>query len=121
MATAEDVRQIVAALPRAYEREVGGLAKFRVGRYVFAVLSADGTRLGFAVPREERDALIASDPAKFLRPLPRDERYAWMRLRLAAVDAAELRELVTDAWAMCVPRSVSAGYFATNCCTDRGR
>lgn len=113
MATGEDVRAIVADLPRAYERVVGGRAKFRVGGYVFAVLSDDDERLGFAVPREERDGLVASEPDKFLPPLPQDERYNWMRLRLAAVDRDELTELVTDAWAMCVPKRVAAAYFGS--------
>ena len=31
-----------------------------------------------------------------------------MRARLAALDFEELRELVIDAWAMCVPKKVAA-------------
>lgn len=112
MATPEDVRAIALALPRAYEREVGGRAKFRVGQYVFAALSPDETLLGFGHPKEERDALIANEPDKFLPPVKSDERYNWLRLRLDAVDVEELRELLTDAWAMCVPKKVAAGYFA---------
>ena len=113
MATGEDVRAIVADLPRAYEREVGRRAKFRVGSYVFAALSEDESLLGFAVPKEERAGLLASDPDTFLPPLRQDERYNWMRLRLAAVDRDELAELVTDAWAMCVPKRVAAAYFGS--------
>jgi hypothetical protein len=40
-------------------------------------------------------------------------RYNWVRLRLEAVDVDELRELLTDGWAMCVPKKVSAAYFAS--------
>lgn len=112
VATADDVREICLSFPRAYEREVGGLPKFRVGSYVFAVLSGDESLLGFAFPREEREGLVASEPDKFLMPLPSDLRYNWVRLRLAAVDVDELRELLTDGWAMCVPKKVSAAYFA---------
>jgi hypothetical protein len=113
MATGEDVRAIVDGLPRAYERQVGRRAKFRVGSYVFAALSEDESLLGFAVPKDERDGLVASEPDKFLPPLPQDERYNWMRLRMSAVDREELRELLTDAWAMCVPKRVAAAYFAS--------
>jgi hypothetical protein len=44
--------------------------------------------------------------------LPResDLRYNWVVVRLAAIDAAEMRELVLDAWAMVVPKSVAAAY-----------
>ena len=44
--------------------------------------------------------------------LPResDLRYNWAVVRLAAIDEAEMRELVIDAWAMVVPKSVAAAY-----------
>jgi hypothetical protein len=118
MATAADVRRIALGLPRAYERLVGDRAKFRVGRIVFAALSADETLLGFGFPREERAALVASAPETFLMPIASDLRYQWVRLRLAAVSVAELTELLTDAWAMCVPKKVRAEYFADRGLTD---
>lgn len=111
MATVEDVRRIALALPRAYEALVSDRVKFRVGRIVFASLSRDETLLGFGYPREERAALVAGDPDKFLMPLPSDERYQWVRLRLAAVDEDELTELLVDAWRMCVPKKVAAAYL----------
>ena len=112
MATIDDVRRIALVLPRAYEVLVGDRVKFRVGRIVFASLSRDETLLGFGYPREERVALVASDPDKFLMPLPSDERYQWVRLRLAAVEADELTELLIDAWRMCVPKKVAAAFLS---------
>lgn len=111
MATIEDVRRIALALPRAYEALVGDRVKFRVGRIVFASLSREETLLGFGYPREERATLVASDPDKFLMPLPSDERYEWVRLRLTAVDEDELTELLLDASRMCVPKKVAAAYL----------
>jgi hypothetical protein len=111
VATIEDVRRIALALPRAYEALVGDRVKFRVGRIVFASLSRDESLLGFGYPREERAALVAGDPDKFLMPLPSDERYQWVRLRLAAVDEDELTELLQDAWRMCVPKKVVADFL----------
>lgn len=52
MATVEQVRQVALALPRAYEALVRDRVKFRVGRIVFAALSADETVLGFGYPKE---------------------------------------------------------------------
>jgi hypothetical protein len=113
MATAEDVRRMALGLPRAYEALVRDRAKFRVGRLVFLSLSSDEKLLGFGFPKEERAALVASDPEKFLMPLPSDERYHWARVRLARIDQAELAELVVDAWRMVVPKRVADAYLAS--------
>ena len=104
----DDVRNVVRGLPRAYEAVVADRIKFRVGRLVFLALSRDESLMGFAFPKHEREALVASDPDKFLMPLQSDERYNWVRVRLAALDEEELRELVVDAWRMCVPKKVAA-------------
>jgi hypothetical protein len=106
MVTADDVRAIALSLPRAYEALVRDQVKFRVGRIVFASLSPDETVLGFGFPREERAALIASEPEKFFWPVQSDMRYQWVRVWLAAIDHDELRELVVNAWRMTVPKKV---------------
>jgi len=108
MVGVDDVRSVVRGLPRAYEAVVADRIKFRVGRLVFLAFSRDESLMGFAFPKHEREALVASDPDKFLMPLPSDERYNWVRVRLAALDEEELRELVVDAWRMCVPKKVAA-------------
>jgi hypothetical protein len=110
MVDAEAVRRLALSLPRTEEHLVRDRVKFRVGRIVYAALSRDETVMGFGFPREERAALVASAPGKFLMPLPADERYQWVRVRLAAIDEAELRELVVDAWRMVVPKKVAAAY-----------
>ena len=46
-----------------------------------------------------------------MMPLPADERYHWVRARLRALDADELRELLIDAWRMVVPKTVAARYL----------
>ena len=106
--TVDHVRAFALSLPRAYEVLVRDRVKFRVGRLVFVAFSRDETLMGFGFPKEERDALIASDPDKFLLPEPSDLRYHWVVVRLAAIDEDEMRELVLDAWRMCVPKKVSA-------------
>ena len=104
------VRAVALELPRTTEAFVRGRVKFRVGRIVYLAFARDETLLGFAFPKEWRDALVATEPEKFMLPRESDLRYNWAVVRLAAIDAAELRELVIDAWAMVVPRSVSAAY-----------
>jgi hypothetical protein len=77
---------------------------------VYLAFSHDETIMGFAFPKEERDALVASEPAKFLLPRQSDLRFNWVCVRLEAIDHDELRELVVDAWRMCVPKKVAAEY-----------
>ena len=110
MVTIEDVRAVARTLPRSTEAFVRGRVKFRVGRIVYLAFARDETLLGFAFPKEWRDALVATEPEKFMLPRDSDLRYNWAVVRLAAIDAVEMRELVIDAWAMVVPRSVSAAY-----------
>jgi len=120
MVTVDDVRAIALSLPRAYEALVRDQVKFRVGRIVFASLSRDETVMGFGFPKDERAALVANDPDTFLMPIRSDERYNWVRARLAALDVRQLRELVTDAWAMCVPKGVARAYFDGSKSPDDG-
>jgi hypothetical protein len=110
--TIDDVRALARQLPRAYEALVRDRVKFRVGRIVFLAFSRDETIMGFAFPREERESLVASEPAKFMMPGQSDMRYHWVHVRLSAIDEPEMRELVLDAWRMVVPKSVAAAFLA---------
>ncbi|MEY2435601.1 MAG: hypothetical protein QOF97_437, partial [Acidimicrobiaceae bacterium] len=102
---------LASSLPRAYEALVRDRVKFRVGRIVFLAFSHDDELMGFAFPKEEREALIASEPEKFVMPKPSDQRYNWVVVRLAAIDPVEMRELVLDAWRMVVPKRVAAEHL----------
>ena len=114
MVTLEEVRAVACELPRSTEALVRGRVKFRVGRIVYLAFSRDETLMGFAFPKEWRDPLVETEPDKFMLPRASDLRYNWVVVRLAAIDAAEMRDLVVDAWAMVVPRSVSAPYADTS-------
>ncbi|MEY9944321.1 hypothetical protein ABH937_001384 [Kitasatospora sp. GAS1066B] len=113
MATAEQVRAMAMALPRTEEHLIRDRVKFRIGRIVYLALSPDETLLGFACLKEERPMLLATEPDTFVPPVSSDERYNWLRLRLAAVAEDELREIVEQAWRLCVPKRVAAEYEAS--------
>lgn len=112
MVTIDDVRAVASELPRSYEALVRDRVKWRVGRIVYLAFSRDETLMGFAFPRDQRQALVAAEPAKFVMPLKSDLRYQWVRVRLAALEVEEMRELVVDAWTMAVPKAVAAAYRA---------
>jgi hypothetical protein len=71
--------------------------KFNVGRIVYVALSRDERTMGCGFPKEEREAAVAAEPHKFSLPGTGDLRYRWIHVDLAAIDEAELEELVTDA------------------------
>lgn len=104
MVTIEDVRRLASTLPRAYEVVVRDRVKFRVGSIVFVAFSHDESLMGFGFPKEERDALVASDPETFLLPPTSDLRFNWVVCRLDRIDVDEMREFVLDAWRMVVPK-----------------
>jgi hypothetical protein len=106
MVTADDVRTLAMSLPRTIERLIGDRVKFRVGSIVYLSLSPDEKTMGFGYPKEERAALVASEPDKFSLPRPSDMRYHWAVVQLAAIDHDEMTELVIDAWRMVVPKKV---------------
>lgn len=110
MVTIDDVRSFALELPRTTEALVRDRVKFRVGRIVYLAFSRDETVMGFAFPKEEREALVRSSPDRFLMPDRSDLRYHWVQVRLDAIDATEMRELVLDAWRMVVPKRVAAAY-----------
>jgi hypothetical protein len=106
--TGDAVIALGLTLPRSYEALVRDRRKLRVGQIVYVALSRDESIMGFAFPREERDALVASDTRTFRLPSrPSDLRYQWVEANLDQLDDDEMRELVLDAWAMCVPTSVA--------------
>ncbi len=103
MVDADAVRRVGLGLPRTYEAFIGGRWKLKVRQLVYVAFSPDETAMGFGYPRLERDGLVASDPETFFMPPTSDLRYQWVCARLAGLDDDEMRELVTDAWRMCVP------------------
>jgi hypothetical protein len=109
----DEVRAFAVTLPRSSEASVRGRVKFRIGRIVYLAFSRDGEVMGFAFPKELREALVDSEPEKFSLPSQSDLRYHWAHVRLAAIDAAEMRDLVEDAWAFCVPKRVAEEYAAS--------
>ena len=108
----DEARAFARTLPRSSEAFVRGRVKFRIGRIVWIAFSRDGTVMGFSFPKAFREALVESEPEKFSLPSASDMRYHWVHVRLDAIDADELRELVEDAWAFCAPKRVAEEYAA---------
>ena len=108
MVTIDQVRRVALPLPRTEEHLIRGRVKFRVGSIVYVAFSRDEKTMGFAFPKELRAALVEAEPEKFYLPEAADMRFHWVCVQLDAIDRAEMRALVVEAWRMVVPRSVAA-------------
>lgn len=110
--TVGEVQELARTLPRSSEAFVRGRIKFRVGSIVFLSFSKDGSTMGFGFPKEWRAALVESEPEKFALPRESDMRFHWVHVRLDAIEVEEMRDLVENAWAMCVPKFLVEEYAA---------
>jgi hypothetical protein len=117
MADAHDVRRLALALPEVEEIDCDGF-DFRVGGMGFIwsypertpgrprVIRTDIAVL-FVGDEAEKQALLLGEPDLFFTA-PGYDGWPLVMLRLAEVDAARLRELVTDAWRMRAPDEITA-------------
>jgi hypothetical protein len=103
MASVQDVRALALTLPRTTEHLIHDRVKFRVKQIVYCAFSRDETLMGFAFPKDERDALVASDE-RYLLPGTSDLRFNWVACHIGELDLEEMEERVTEAWSMCVPK-----------------
>ena len=113
MVTADEVRALARTLPRSSEAFVRGRVKFRIGQIVYLSLAEDGSRMGCGFPKEFRAAAVEAEPEKFALPGESDMRFNWIHVHLTAIDQDEMRDLVEDAWARCVPKFLAAEYAAS--------
>ena len=111
MVTVDDVRRVARCLPRTTEHLIHDRVKFRVKQLVYVAFSRDEALIGFAFPKEERAALVESEPDTFLLPTAADLRFNLVEARMARLEVDEMSELVTDAWTMVVPKGVARDYF----------
>src|SRR5918998_5313012 len=98
MAVIDDVLPLGSELERSYPVYVRGRLKFRVKQIVYVAFSLDEAVMGFAFPKEERAALVASDPQTFHLPSESDMRFNWVQAWMAQLDEDQMTELVLDAW-----------------------
>ena len=116
MADAEDVRRLALSLPHVTEIDSDGF-DFRVGGRGFVwsyperqpgqrrVIRTDIAVL-YVGDEAEKQALLLGEPDLFFTT-PAYDGWPLVMVRLAAVDAGRLAELVTDAWRMRAPGTLA--------------
>ncbi|NUR89587.1 MAG: MmcQ/YjbR family DNA-binding protein [Nonomuraea sp.] len=109
----EELRRLCLALPETTERLSHGEPTWFVRDKKVFVMFADhhhDERLGFwcAAPAGVQQELVGEDPERFFRP-PYVGHRGWLGVYLdVAVDWDEVGEIVTDAYRMIAPKSLSA-------------
>jgi len=92
-------RRLALSLSGTTEQPHFERTSFRVGKRIFATLTADGTQAMVVVkPVERCYSLIDSAPAAFFDHGGWTERMGALGVRLAEADDAQLAELVREAW-----------------------
>jgi hypothetical protein len=102
MVTEDDVRELALALPEVTEKPSYGTPGWRVADRLFARVREAGVLLLWRENEDEKRFLIAAEPEKFFT-VPHYDGHASVLLRLAAVDRAELAELLEASWRLRAP------------------
>jgi hypothetical protein len=111
--TQKAFRALALSMPESREEPHFERASFRIGKKIFATMTADGAEAMVRVrPRERLYALLREQPDTFFSYGGWTERLGSVGVRLKKADAALLRELVTDSWRSVAPKRALAAFEA---------
>jgi hypothetical protein len=105
MSTWKTVQELAAKLPDVAEAQWYGTPAMKVGGKGFVRLKERMDDV-IAFPSEEKEILLATDPAKYFTTPHYETGGDWLLANLSKVPKAELREILTDAWRLCAPPKV---------------
>jgi len=107
------LRRLALSLPEAHEAPHFERTSFRVGKKIFATMTADGAEamVKLASP-DDVEGLLSSKPAVFFSYGTWTTRNGALGVRLAKVSPAMMRELVTGAWRSIAPKRAVAAFEA---------
>ena len=103
--TRGEVRSLALALPETDEGRHFESACFRVRGKIFATLSQDASTLVLKLALPVQESALQSWPDAVALP-KHWSRFGWTQLRLAAIPATELADLVSHAWRQVAPKSI---------------
>ena len=109
--TAAAFRKLALSLPEATEAPHFQRASFRVGKKIFATMTAAGDEAMVRVaPRPKLYALLKQQPEVFFSYGGWTERNGSCGVRLAKADPAQLRELVVESWRQVAGKRLQATF-----------
>lgn len=102
--TQEVVRTLALSLPEAHQSSHMGRPDLRVRNRIFATLPEDGRTVNMKTTPQALDMLLRDDTEAF-----KDVWGGrWVGVELARVDAAEVRELLLEAYCLAAPRGLAS-------------
>src|SRR5437868_2507818 len=109
--TYDTVRELARRLPGVEESTSYGTPALKVKGKLFVRLKEDGETIVLRTDAFEREHLLRAQPETFfITAHYRD--YPWVLVRLSAVAAAQLGELVESAWRRAAPKRLRAAHDA---------
>ena len=103
----EPVRRAATRLPEVEESTSYGTPALKVRGKFLARMKEDGETIVLRVDFDSRDAMMRVQPEAFYIT-DHYRNYPTVLVRLQAVNRAQLRELLADAWRLVAPRSLVA-------------
>jgi len=120
--TPQQFRKLALSLPEASESSHMGTADFRVGNKIFATLGYPDPAWGVVALTPDQQALLVETQGQAFMAVPGAWGLrGWTRVRLAAVDAAALKNALTLAWQSRAPKKSMAGRNGPAIKTESGR
>jgi hypothetical protein len=108
--TVARVRKLALALPATTEVVTWGSdLTWRVNDKIFAMGGPSAPRISVKTSKEEQAELLAADPETFFYAAYVG-RFGWVEVVLARVDAAEVNELLIEAWRRTAPKKLVKAY-----------
>jgi hypothetical protein len=105
--TIEQFREIALSLPKVEEGTSYGTLAFRVGGKFLVRLREDNESLALKIGFDLRDILLESDPKTFFTT-DHYTGYPTVLVHLSKIDAARLRDVLTEAWRRLAPKKLVA-------------
>ena len=111
--TPKAFRTLALSLPEALEAPHFERTSFRVGKKIFATMTANGTEAMVRVaPKERLQALLETHPGVFFGHGGWTERLGALGVRLAKADAELLGELLIGSWRSVASKRALAAFTA---------
>jgi hypothetical protein len=100
-----EARRFALSLPGVTEQPHFDLSSFRIKGRIFATLPPDEVHLHVFVDEEDRDPMVAADPAAYER-LWWGKKVVGLRVTLQRARPADVRDLLYSAWRRKAPASL---------------
>src|SRR5262245_38266760 len=107
--TPKQLERLALSFPEAVEAPHFERRSFRVGKKIFATMTADGSEAMVRVaPYQKIEALLESHPEIFFSYGGWTEKNGSLGVKVKKIDAAMMKELMTDSWKHVAPKRALA-------------